>query len=141
MEPGSSLSLLSASSPDFERLKLELERRLKLGERAMCALESLTPSGSEFVNDPEACVAWVKKVRQGQLAVIRKFSQRLDSSRALTKGLRSALSDLVRACIEPDSIGKRLLMLRGPAEVYVLAACTAIKKCEKPQPQLSGSLA
>src|ERR1035441_4552619 len=28
--------------------------------RAMRALESLTPSGSEFVNDPEACVAFVR---------------------------------------------------------------------------------
>ena len=28
--------------------------------RAMRALESLTPNGSEFVNDPEACVAFVR---------------------------------------------------------------------------------
>jgi hypothetical protein len=28
--------------------------------RAMRNLESLTPSGSEFVNDPEACVAFIQ---------------------------------------------------------------------------------
>jgi len=28
--------------------------------KAMRALESLTPNGSEFVNDPETCVAFVR---------------------------------------------------------------------------------
>jgi hypothetical protein len=123
-----------------EILRRELQRRLELGERAMHALESLTPSGSEFVNDPETCTTWVKKVRHGQLEIIRKFSQEAKASKALAEELRAALSDLLRSCIQPGTLGTRVVLTRAPAELYVLAACAALKKCEKPQPQLSGSL-
>jgi len=127
-------------SQAIERFLADREQQTTLGNRAMRALESLTPSGSEFVNDPEACATWVKKVRHGQLAVIRKLSQKADTQRTLAEELRVALSDLLRSCIDPDTLGTRVVLTRAPAELYVLAACAALMKCEKPQPQMSGSL-
>lgn len=44
--------------------------------KAMRALESLTPSGSEFVNDVERCVAFVKSSQESQHRTIVNFSSR-----------------------------------------------------------------
>lgn len=41
-------------------------------KKVMRALESLTPSGSEFVDDPERCVAFVKSYRETMMNVIRQ---------------------------------------------------------------------
>lgn len=53
----------------------ELLRRLDLGERAMLALESLTPGGSEFVGDPDECVKFVRRSREQQFEAIKHLAK------------------------------------------------------------------
>ncbi len=43
------------------------------------ALQSLTPGGSEFVNDPAACAAHVRKQRESQHETIKKFKLERDA--------------------------------------------------------------
>ena len=71
----------------------ELERKAALGEKAMRTLESLTPSGSEFVNDPERCAAWVKEVRSHQWKAIVRFNLERDSKAGLVEELVGACKD------------------------------------------------
>lgn len=47
---------------------------------AMRALVSLTPGGSEFVNDPERCVAVVRATSESQGRVIVQFKKRMDKA-------------------------------------------------------------
>jgi len=53
-----------------ERIIVDLETELTACQaelaRAHIALCSLTPGGSEYANDPDACVAYVRKVREDQ---------------------------------------------------------------------------
>jgi len=51
----------------------ELVHEATLGKKALKILHDLTPGGSEFVNDPEYCAAWIKRVRYDQLNMIRRF--------------------------------------------------------------------
>ena len=44
--------------------------------------QSLTPGGSEYVNDPERCVAFVKTVREQHMYLISKFKKEADALRA-----------------------------------------------------------
>lgn len=55
--------------------------------RAMRALESLTPSGSEFVNDPEACVAFVRD----RLAFAIQLAKERNAAQKDARELRDAL--------------------------------------------------
>lgn len=45
--------------------------------KAMRALESLTPSGSEFVNDVDYCVAFIRESRASQMRVIVRLTERV----------------------------------------------------------------
>lgn len=49
---------------------------------AMRALESLTPSGSEFVNEVERCVAFVREYNASQMRHIIKLTRELNHMRA-----------------------------------------------------------
>jgi hypothetical protein len=49
-------------------------------ERYRLALESLTPGGSEFVRDPERCVAYVRDVFLSNMDSIRRFKLRSDEA-------------------------------------------------------------
>ena len=46
---------------------------------AMRALESLTPNGSEFVNDPKRCVEHVREAQASMMRVIIAQKKRLDA--------------------------------------------------------------
>jgi len=83
--------LLDESQEDLEsteRLLGELNDQLTL---AHAALESLTPGGSEYVGDPEACVAYVRATRSDQFDVIKKFKQERDTVHADNEKLREAI--------------------------------------------------
>jgi hypothetical protein len=56
--------------------------------KAMRALESLTPGGSEFVDDIERCVRFIRDSRSSQMNVLVKFKKRID---ALEKELAERL--------------------------------------------------
>lgn len=43
----------------------------------MRALESLTPSGSEFVNDVDRCVAFVRDNRESMMRTIVRLTKRV----------------------------------------------------------------
>jgi len=55
-------------------LALHAERETNLAEvkRRDLLLQSLTPMGSEYVNDPERCAAYAKQVRQDQHELIKR---------------------------------------------------------------------
>jgi hypothetical protein len=63
--------------------------------KAMRALESLTPSGSEFVNDPEFCAAFVRASRESQMRVIVKLTQRLHAVERERDELKNELEDII----------------------------------------------
>ena len=50
----------------------DIIKLLKHGKHAMLALESLTPQGSEYYNDIETCVNYVKARRSGDVSFIAK---------------------------------------------------------------------
>lgn len=50
--------------------------------KEMLALCSLTPGGSEYANDPAACVAYARKVRESQHEAIIKFKTEANELRA-----------------------------------------------------------
>ena len=62
--------------------------------KAMRALENLTPSGSEFVNDIERCVAFVQETRASDMRTIVR----------LTKEIRE-LRDRLSRIQFPDTTG------------------------------------
>lgn len=61
-----------------ESLRAELAEK----ERYRLALESLTPQGSEYVNDPDACVAVVRSYRRTQHERIIKLTKENNALRA-----------------------------------------------------------
>jgi len=65
--------------------------RLKY-EKAMRGLESLTPSGSEYVGDVERCVAFVKESRASQHRVIIDRHKRAEAAESSVSELREALN-------------------------------------------------
>lgn len=62
----------------LDQLRADLAAAREAHKRCELALQSLTPGGSEYVNDPEACVAFIRKVRNHQFDVIKKFKQDRD---------------------------------------------------------------
>lgn len=54
---------------------------------AMRALESLTPSGSEFVNDPKRCVNFVREHRETVMRVLVSFKKELNVAEARLREL------------------------------------------------------
>lgn len=59
--------------------------------KAMRALESLTPGGSEYVNDVERCVAFVRGSRESLMRVLVKTKQEMndlkDELRLIKEGI------------------------------------------------------
>ena len=49
-----------------------IEKELNEWRKALC---SLTPGGSEYATDPQACVNYVREVRTSQMDLIRKLKQ------------------------------------------------------------------
>jgi hypothetical protein len=54
--------------------------------KAMRALESLTPSGSEFVGDVERCVAFVRDHSDSQMRMIIQLTKRVKELEHLAQG-------------------------------------------------------
>lgn len=52
-------------------------------EELMRLLESLTPGGSEYVNDPQACVEFVRQERQSVVPFIKKLNARIKELEAI----------------------------------------------------------
>jgi hypothetical protein len=66
--------------------------------KAMRALESLTPSGSEFVNDVERCVEFVRGHSAAQMRVIVTMKIQTDRLRESNDRLRKEIIEL--KCIQ-----------------------------------------
>lgn len=66
------------------------ETRVKERDIALC---SLTPGGSEYVGDPAACVAYVRKVHESQHDTIMTFKRERDTAQA---ALEEARKDTLR---------------------------------------------
>lgn len=64
------------------------------------ALQSLTPSGSEFVNDPQRCVEIVRQIRDGHLELIHKFAKRANDFESRLKKLQEAVDSHKRDYVE-----------------------------------------
>ncbi len=86
---------LNVPVPECIQCRIEQQRKAALGEKAMRTLESLTPSGSEFVNDPERCAAWVKEVHAAQLTAIRRFKLQTEAKAALVEEFLQLATDAV----------------------------------------------
>jgi len=54
-----------------------------INHAARIALESLTPGGSEFQNDPERCVAYIQRVKHGYVEAMK---ENVMLRRAIRKG-------------------------------------------------------
>ena len=67
------------------------------------ALQSLTPGGSEFVNDPERCVAYCREIRNSQLRQIIKLSHRVKELEEQLQTSRDAHADTM------NGMGKKVL--------------------------------
>jgi hypothetical protein len=65
------------------------ELRKKLAEAEKCerawslALQSLTPGGSEYADDPDACVKFVRETREAQHATILKLKKQANKHRVI----------------------------------------------------------
>jgi hypothetical protein len=70
-----------------------MERAIRLKD-AMCALESLTPSGSEFVGDIENCVAYIRRRQTFQHEMIIKAVKARHIAEAEVLRLKSILEDI-----------------------------------------------
>jgi hypothetical protein len=55
------------------------------------ALQSLTPGGSEYVDDPKRCVETIRVGQDGIWKALCKFKDDLDKARAQRDALRAAL--------------------------------------------------
>lgn len=65
---------------------------LEQRDKAMRALEHLTPSGSEFVGDVDACVKWIRDSREQEHKMLVKFKLERDK---LVKALRELALQVV----------------------------------------------
>ena len=65
MEPRRSYPVVIVAPERIAALEAEVARLL-------CHLESLTPGGSEFHNDPARCVAWVRERLSGVIKQVQK---------------------------------------------------------------------
>lgn len=100
-------------------------------ERAMRALESLTPGGSEYFNDPDRCVAFVKQARDVLFEAMKNAIRRRKALEArceqlgakckqLEMALQKCVADLPTGC--PGGPSCTECLQRGEA-CEVGAAC------------------
>jgi hypothetical protein len=85
----------------------EAQKRIEQLDRCRLALESLTPQGSEFVNDPERCVEYVRAARTLQHQQILKQKHSLNEALAdveKLKPLELYLCESVRLILKPYQV-------------------------------------
>lgn len=91
---GRVLSFLADGDEMF--LLLDAMKSSNVNMEAMRALESLTPSGSEFVNDPKRCAEFVREHRSSMMKFIAHLKKRLD----VLWRARQALTEIHTICVE-----------------------------------------
>jgi hypothetical protein len=90
------------------RTQLVTERNLLW--RYKQALEGLTPSGSEFVNDPENCALYVRDTMNRQHETIKRFKFRAD---ALHEFVKRVADRPIMLSTERDLIEEARALERG----------------------------
>jgi hypothetical protein len=70
---------LSVLATRYNDERMGAERRAEALDRA---LQSLTPGGSEFVHDPERCVAFVRQARAGEMEALKAAVRRAQTAEA-----------------------------------------------------------
>ncbi len=78
---------MSIRVSEFERLT-NLEAQLKEQEMLF---QSLTPGGSEFVNNPKRCVDWIRDQVDSQHRLLMRALHRKKAAEARVEGLRKAV--------------------------------------------------
>lgn len=72
---------------------------------AMRALESLTPSGSEFVNDVKRCVEFVRSTQTSQMQMLVQFKKERDALQKVINALPlDAFGDDMAECDAADFV-------------------------------------
>lgn len=78
---------------------------------AMKTLESLTPQGSEYYNDPERCAQFIRDARQSQHNQILKTHKELTQHQQVVKQLVEALERVANKTTETSIRGTALQAL------------------------------
>jgi len=90
------------------------------------ALHILTPGGSEFANDPSACVEWIRKARSSQHNTILALKGERDQARADTQSLRELVGQWIWAMyLTPESYECRTI------ETYRQAVEARVRQLEE----------
>lgn len=79
---GKSVDRITELQGELDRLTAELKEKEAECERWKKAVEGLTPSGSEFVNDPENCAAFIRKRTQYPRMII-ELREKLQAAKSL----------------------------------------------------------
>lgn len=133
-----------ASSEQFHRmrdtidaLQAKLDAADKMTMRWKKAVEGLTPSGSEFVNDPEYCAAFIRKRTEYPKMIIdlRAEVERLkEQEKELRKSLKEARSEVSRRSGELIDLHREIKSLRAERDAAygdaIEAACRTVKSFE-----------
>ena len=72
--------------------RAQLDAVIEERNKAMRALESLTPSGSEFAGDPSMCAKFMRKSREAQQKTIIRFKSERDAAQARADKLEADLA-------------------------------------------------
>lgn len=99
--------------------------------KAQKLLESLTPGGSEFVNDPEYCVKYVKDYQESQLRSIKNLvlqknkliKENLELLKAL-QDLNTAIDNYWNADIKSDYMVKSVNIQQQKSLAVIQKATT-----------------
>jgi hypothetical protein len=93
--------VVDALCDERDRLAAERDAEKARADKADRALQSLTPCGSEYVNDPERCVRYVRESRDMQHRNIMSRQKRIveleaerDAARAEVERLRAVVADI-----------------------------------------------
>jgi hypothetical protein len=114
-------ALIAAAVTAVPELLSLLDAAEKRANKAMRALESLTPRGSEFVNDVERCVAFVRESNESKMRAMRTWAKRTHAAEsrladllATNRRLEEALKDIVEVS-QDESHPNKLMWIRNRA--------------------------
>ena len=109
----------------YKELFLATEAQAEIG-RYDLALQSLTPGGSEFVNDPERCVQFVKDIRHANFEMIKKQKAEIDNLLTEKHETEIVVAGIVQ---ERDRSRAEIDRLRAAAKSFRdLCACYRVGK-------------
>lgn len=111
---------------EIARLEATLRQVEEERDQWKKALHSVTPGGSEFANDPLACVEWIRKTRTVQHNTILAFKKERDQVRASTQSLRELVGQWIWAMyLTPESYECRTI------ETYRQAVEARVRQLEE----------